>query len=399
MSREFDVLVVGAGVIGAVAARLLAARSLTAPARIALISEEPAGMPGGRPSADWDLRVYALGRAAERVLRECGVWDTLPADRVFAYERMCVWDASGEAGGRGSLCFDCAEIGEGNLGSIVDARVLQERCLQAAHAAGIAMIGGSVRGIEFTPGGARVALADGREFAATLLIGADGTESSVRRLAGIATAGHAYDQHALVAHVRTEHGNRRTAWQRFLPTGPFALLPLPDGRVSIVWSTSRTEAARLRALPSPEFDAELTAASGSVLGRCATLTPIAAFPLVLQYAMNYVAPGLVLLGDAAHVVHPLAGLGLNLGLQDCEALVEELAAARAAPSFGDLAVLRRYERRRRSENLLAAAALDGLERLFSNTDPLLTRLRSFGLERIAGVPFVRRQLARRALGV
>jgi 2-octaprenylphenol hydroxylase len=265
--------------------------------------------------------------------------------------------------------------------------------------AGIAMIAGSVRGIDVTQAGVRLRLADGREFATMLLIGADGTESAVRRLCGITTAGHSYDQDALVAHVRTAQRHGGTAWQRFLPTGPLAFLPLPDGRVSLVWSTSRAEGARLRALPTAAFDAELTAASGAVLGRCETVTPLAAFTLRVQYALNYVAPRVVLLGDAAHVVHPLAGQGLNLGLLDCAALADELGVARDVRGFGDMAVLRRYERRRRSENLLAAAALDGLERLFSNANPALTRLRSLGLDAVASLPFVRRQFARRALGL
>jgi 2-octaprenylphenol hydroxylase len=199
--------------------------------------------------------------------------------------------------------------------------------------------------------------------------------------------------------VRTEQDHARTAWQRFLPTGPLALLPLPDGRSSLVWSTSRAEAARLRALPRVEFDAELTSASGAVLGHCETVTPLAAFPLALQYALHYVLPRIVLLGDAAHVVHPLAGQGLNLGLLDCATLVEELKAARDVRAFGDMAVLRRYERRRRSENLLAATAFDGLERLFANSNPALAWLRSAGLDAVAGLPFVRRQFARRALGL
>jgi 2-octaprenylphenol hydroxylase len=333
------------------------------------------------------------------VLRECDVWNSLPPDRLFGYERMCVWDATGAARGPGSLSFDCAEIGEANLGSIVDGRVLQTRCLRAAREAGIVMITGSVRGIEVAESGTRVRLADGREFTTRLLVGADGTDSSVRRLCGITTAGHSYDQDALVAHVRTAQGHANTAWQRFLPTGPLAFLPLPDGRVSIVWSTARGEAARLRALPAAAFDAELTAASGAVLGRCATVTPIAAFPLALQYALNYVAPGVVLLGDAAHVVHPLAGQGLNLGFLDCATLAEELAVAADGRAFGDMAVLRRYERRRRSENLLAAAAFDGLDRLFSNSNPLLTRLRSAGLDAVSSVGPLRRQFARRALGL
>jgi 2-octaprenylphenol hydroxylase len=397
MSREFDLVIVGAGVTGAVTAGLAVARRLCTPARVAIVANRFPADPGA--DADWDLRVYALSRASERVLRDCGVWDEMRADRIYGYERMHVWDASGAPQGRGSLSFDCAEIGEPNLGSIVDARVLQARCLQAARDAGVVLIEAVLENIVVTDAAAHIALGDGRELRCRLIVGADGTESRTRELLGIGTAGHAYHQDALVAHIRTEKPHQGSAWQRFLATGPLAFLPLPDGRSSIVWSTARSSAARLRGVDSGQFGAELTAASGGVFGACELVTPIAGFPLKLQYALNYVAPSAVLLGDAAHVVHPLAGQGLNLGLLDCAALAEVLGSATGAQQFGDMRLLRRYERWRKSENLLAAAAMDGIDRLFSNANPVLANLRSVGLSAVGQLPFVKRQLARRALGL
>ena len=397
MSRDFDVVVIGGGVAGSVVASLLLSDRLCASGKVALVADRLTT--GGAAAADWDARVFALSRASERILRDAGVWQHLPSNRVFAYERMCVWDAVGSPDGRGSLSFDCADIGEPNLGHIVDGRELQLQAQRAARDAGVVLIEAAVRDITIADDGARIRLGDGRELRSTLIVAADGSESPTRRLLGIATAGHSYDQDALVAQVRTAKPHRETAWQRFLPTGPLAFLPLPDGRASIVWSTSRQEAARLRALDGPAFNAELTQASAAALGDCEVLTPLTAFPLRLQYALDYTVPRVVLLGDAAHVVHPLAGQGLNLGLTDSAALLEVLREAGSAAAFGDVRVLRRYERWRKSENLLAATALDGIERLFSNSNPALAGIRSLGLGAVGKLDFVRRQAARRALGL
>ncbi len=393
---DFDVIIVGAGAVGAAMAALLVVRKLSAPGRVALIADRFMGPPPA--DADWDLRVFALSRASERLLKTCAVWASLPPQRVNAYERMCVWDASGEPQGRGSLRFDCAEIGEPNLGYIVDGRALQWQCLQAARGAGAVAFEAEVAHIEIDTQVA-MALSDGRELRGQLLIAADGPKSRTRALLGIETAGHAYHQDALVAHVRTAKFHGNTAWQRFLATGPLAFLPLPDGRSSIVWSVTLPEAARLRGLEPAAFNAALTAASGAVLGDCELTTEIASFPLQLQYALDYVRPRAVLLGDAAHVVHPLAGQGLNLGFLDCAALAEVLGQARAGGYFGEHMLLRRYERWRRSENLLAAAALDALERLFSNADPFTRGLRATGLSAVGKAPFLKHRLAQRALGV
>jgi 2-octaprenylphenol hydroxylase len=394
--RDFDVVIVGAGVIGAVMASLLVARKLSAPGRVAIIADRFAT--AAAADADWDLRVFALSRASERLLKGCGAWDALPAQRVFAYERMCVWDAGGEPNGKGSLCFDCAEMGEPNLGFIVDGRALQWQCLQAARSAGAVLFEAGLEAIITTDTDISLRLSDGRALRSQLLIAADGQESKARALLGVDTAGHVYHQDALVAHVRTAKSHRDTAWQRFLKAGPLAFLPLPDGRSSIVWSVALPEAARLRGLDAEAFGAALTASSGGFLGDCAPSTPPASFPLKLQYALEYARPRAVLLGDAAHVVHPLAGQGLNLGLLDCAVLAEVLGEG-GTGYFGEHKLLRRFERRRRSENMLVAGALDGLERLFSTANPVGEALRAAGLSAVDKLPLIKRRLAQHALGL
>ena len=315
------------------------------------------------------------------------------------YQRMCVWDAQGSARGPGSLSFDCAAIGEPNLGYIVDGAVLQWQALERARALGVVLIEAALSSISWGENVVRAGLDDGRELRGTLLVGADGTESRSRQLLGIETAGHTYDQDALVTHVRSAVPHAGTAWQRFLPTGPLAFLPLSDGRCSIVWSTTHGEATRLRALAPEAFGAALTAASGEVLGSCAVAAPIAAFTLKLQYATAYARPHAVLLGDAAHVVHPLAGQGLNLGLLDCAVLAQVLGDCGVPRAFGDMKVLRRYERWRRSGNLMAASGLDALERLFTYANGPLPAARKLGLGALERLPMVKRRLARQALGL
>jgi 2-polyprenylphenol 6-hydroxylase len=396
-SGDFDALIIGAGVIGTVMANLLLSRKLSLRGRVAIIADRFAPPPPA--NADWDLRVFALSRASERLLKHCDVWRLLPANRVFAYERMCVWDASGAPFGAGSLTFDSAQIGEPNLGHIVDGRELQWQCLQSAKSAGAVLIEASVAAAVADDSGVSLRLGDGRDLHGDLLIAADGTESKSRELLGIGSAGHAYHQDALVAHVQTAKPHGNTAWQRFLTGGPLAFLPLKDGRCSIVWSVPRAQADSLSRMAPEAFSEALTAASGEALGHCTLTTALARFPLKLQYALQYAKPRAVLLGDAAHVVHPLAGQGLNLGLLDCAALAQVLGEAGAGANIGDYRDLRRYERWRRSENLLAAAALDGLERLFSNADALATGLRAASLSAVGKMPFVKRRFAQRALGL
>lgn len=396
MSRDFDILIVGAGIAGSALAASLVLRKAVASERIALVADRFAT----RPAADLelDLRVFAMSRASQRLLEGLGVWQQLPRDRLNAYDRMCVWDAQDAPDSAAALRFDCAEIGEPDLGHIVEGRALQWLTLEAARRAGVAMIQAGVNSVDISDTAATLTLSDSRQLQARLIVAADGADSALRALLQIDAVGHSYHQQAVVAHVRTAQPHRRTAWQRFLPTGPLALLPLGDGRSSLVWSVDSARADALMALTPDAFDNELTDASGAVLGRCTLSTPRAQFPLQLKVASQYVRPRFALLGDAAHSVHPLAGQGLNLGLLDCAALADLLGSLKPA-QFGDLRALRHYERERKSENLLAATAFDGLNRLFSNSHPLLSGLRSAGLGSVGRVPALRRFFARNALGI
>jgi 2-octaprenylphenol hydroxylase len=317
---------------------------------------------------------------------------------VSPYRAMRVWDAAGS----GSIHFDAADLGQPDLGHIVENRVtrlaLWERLegLETVHLLSPA----GVAAMELGAAGPRLILEDGRGLDARLLVGADGRESRVREHAGIHTRGWAYDQHALVAAVRTQAPHRETAWQRFMPDGPLAFLPLRDGRCSIVWSTTPAEAERLLALDEPAFCEALTEASGGVLGEILDSGPRAAFPLRLQHAQGYVRPGVALIGDAAHSIHPLAGQGVNLGFLDAAVLAEVLCDVRAARrDWAGLPALRRYERSRKGENMAMLAAMDGFKRLFGSRNPVLATLRNLGLGMTDRLGPVKALFARQAMGL
>jgi 2-octaprenyl-3-methyl-6-methoxy-1,4-benzoquinol hydroxylase/2-octaprenylphenol hydroxylase len=291
---------------------------------------------------------------------------------------MRIWDASAP----GELAFDATERGEAALGWIIENRLIQHALWQAAAADARVRIvcPAEVSDVENEIDGAVVVLADGTRLRARVAIAADGAESPVRAKLGIACTERDYRQRAVVAHVATARIHEDTAWQRFLPTGPLAFLPLADGRSSIVWSLPDDEAARILALDETTFRIELGAASDFRLGEIVSTTPRAAFPLRMRLAEKYVAGRCVLAGDAAHVVHPLAGQGMNLGFRDVACLARVLRDARErGGDIGAAHVLRRYERERRSENALAARGLDAIERLFVAGDPLMPTLRGAGL--------------------
>ncbi len=395
MNPDFDIIIAGAGTAGASVAAALARRAVVPPRRIALIGERIASPPSA--TSDWDLRVFAISRASQRLLTGIGAWEAIPSSRRPPYERMCVWDAADAPDSAAALRFDCAQLGEPDLGHIVDGAWLQAACLGAARNAGVTLIESRLTAAEAGVMSASVELDGARRLRTSLLIAADGAGSPLRQQAGIAWQVHDYHQHGLVAHLHTERPHQRMAWQRFLPGGPIAWLPLSDGRSSIVWSAPDARAQALLALAPADFEREVAIAGGEVLGPCRLESARAAFPLRLGQAAEYVRPRLALLGDAAHTVHPLAGQGLNLGLGDVAALVEVLARA-PTESLGEVGVLRRYERERKAGNRLAAGAYDGLNRLFSNANPLAARARSAGLAAVGRLPPLRDWFARVALG-
>jgi 2-octaprenylphenol hydroxylase len=399
---DFDVLIVGGGMVGACFAAAAASDQALSQLRIALLD---AGPPMQPPlDTHVDLRVSAVSRASQRILESFGAWPLVPEPYRAPYSDMVVWDAGGKPFGSGSIHFSASETSEPNLGHIVENRRLQWSIYAtAAFTNRVTVLRATLAGLTFESDVVAAELGDGRRVTASLIVGADGASSASRKLAGIATTGWRYEQHAFVTHVRTEHSHRRTAWQRFLANGPIAFLPLADGRSSIVWTTQPDHAQRLVAGDPQAVGEEIAQAIDQVLGTVTIEAGRASFPLSLTHATQYCLPRFVLIGDAAHAVHPLAGQGVNLGFLDCAALIETLSnelSERGNPAaLAELRVLRRYERWRKSENLLALGLIDGLNRLFSNSNDALGWLRRTGLGLANRSSLTKRALIGRAMGL
>lgn len=394
----FDVAVVGGGPVGACAAALLARGSPgAAPLRVVVI--EPHIPPPLPPQAPPDARVVALSRASERTLRAAGAWDRIAGQRLCAYERMRIWHEGVAATATGALLFDAADVGEPNLGYIVENRRLQSALLAAFVDAGGRLEAAQFAALAITADGVDIETGAGR-LSARLAVGADGAHSALRTAAGLSAQVRAYGQTAIVAGVATERPHESTAWQRFMREGTLAFLPLADGTSSIVWSADDALAARLIAAPEAEFARELDRASDLALGATRVVSERRSFPLRRLAAPRYVAPRVALIGDAAHVVHPLAGQGVNLGLLDAAALAElVLAAAARHEDPGALGPLRAYERWRKSEVAVMGSAIDAFDRLLAHgTDPL-ARLARHGLAWVNRSEELRRFFIRRALGL
>ncbi len=382
--------------VGAGLAALLAVGERTRRLRVALVEPQPAIAPlAGEPL---DLRVSALSRAAERLLLSVGAWSRVARRAPCPYERMIVWDAASAAAGDETLIFDAAEVGEANLGHIVENRAVAAALLECAVAAGVTLIRSPVTALDLRDDEARVTCGE-RTIAVGLVVAADGADSALRTFAGLDGTMAPYAQEALVAHLAAEVPHGGGARQRFLADGPLALLPLHDGRVSLVWSTRPERAQQLLALDEQAFNDAVTEASDGVLGRLSLTTPRLTWPLRRFNAPSYRATRCALMGDAAHIVHPLAGQGVNQGLLDAAALVAEIEVALGAGEDpGDPGPLGRYARTRRAENALVGAALDGLYRLFTADHPLLRRGRRVGLGVVNRSGPLKRLLIDRALG-
>jgi 2-octaprenylphenol hydroxylase len=397
VSTDFDVLIAGGGMVGAATAALLAGEPALGQARIALIEPRPARFPAaGDPL---DLRVSALSRATEQVLRAVGAWSRLAVRAPCPYERMVVWDSADDPDSRFALTFDAAELAEPNLGHIAENLAVNAALLEVAAGRRVRILTEELTGLELRADSARVLTADG-ERSTRLVIAADGADSALRDWAGITGEGAAYHSRAVVTHLRPERAHQATARQRFLPTGPLALLPLSDGRVSLVWSTSPDQAQELASCAAGEFAAAVTAASGHVLGRLEPTAPRASFPLRRYQASRYATARLALVGDAAHTVHPLAGQGVNLGVLDALLLSRTLAdAAAAGEDFGDPGPLSRYARRRQAENAVMGVALDGIARLFADPRAPVGAARRAGLGLVNRAPWLKGLFMREALGI
>jgi 2-polyprenylphenol 6-hydroxylase len=381
---KHDVIVVGSGVVGAALALALKRRKID----VALVEKGAAPRPFD--PAGYDLRVYAISPGTTRFLDALGVWSGIDSRRVSPYEEMRVWhDGPDQA-----LTFTAAENRLPQLGWIVENDLILDTLWRAL--AGVpTYLGAGVTSFAIGPKGATLSLDDGRELKASLIVAADGADSRLRELAGIAVTGWDYPQQAIVCNVATERPHRRAALQRFLSTGPLAFLPLADGRCSIVWSS--TQADELMALDDAGFRSRLGEASQHALGEIGEITRRVAFPLRLLHAEQYVQGPLVLIGDAAHVVHPLAGQGVNLGLADVQCLAEALG--QPGKALASPRALQRYQRARKAENVEMLALTDALYRAFGQQAPIVGIGLQLGMQLIDRLTPIKTRLARRALGL
>jgi len=396
MNQDVEVAVVGAGPIGLAAALLLAKRVGIPPDRIAVLDRRiPA--PVAIDSLPVDLRVFALSRASEKILRAADAWADVAAVRASPYERMQVWHADVPPHGGDALVFDAAEIGERDLGMIAENNVLQAALLAAARGAGLGLVEGELEALDRERGAMLLRTAGGR-IRARLVIGADGSQSRVRELAGLFARRTDYGQLAIVAMVSTARPHQHTAWQRFLGDGTLAFLPLAGGLSSIVWSLPTARAEKLLTAAPSEFERQLEQDFDAALGAVRLESERLRFPLWRMSAENYVTERIALVGDAAHVVHPLAGQGANLGLLDAAALADVLGEA-AGEDLGAERILRRYERWRRSENELMSAAIDAFDQLLARGSGRVAELAQRGMPWVGRSGLVKRAFIERAMGL
>lgn len=367
MKPDVDIVVVGAGAVGLAAALMAAQQGL----RVAIVeAHAPVAWRADQP----DLRVYALALDNQALLENLGVWPAIKARRAEPYAAMTVFDEV-----QGSpLRFSAGELGRSHLGHIVENNVLVETLWQALQTLkNVSMhCPDKIQAVSNQEDSVMLTLQSGLEISAGIAIGADGARSKVRDLIGIETSVHDYAQKGLVAFVKTELPHRHTAWQRFLSTGPLAFLPFGEQVCSIVWTLPDERADALLQAEAEAFCRALDSAFAGTLGKTALVSERAAFPLKRQLAKTMMQGRTLLLGDAAHAVHPLAGQGVNLGLRDVAALQAVFIAAQAR-KIDPLALnaLQRWARQRFSDNAMAAYAFENINRVFSNDNFALSLLR------------------------
>ena len=372
MQERYEVIVVGGGMVGAAAACALAHAGI----QVALLERF-------NPERNWpaepiDNRVSALTKASQFFLEAIDAWPGMVARGVCPYRDMRVWDARAD----GELHFDCADTEYDELGHLVENRVTVAALWDVLDSLPSATCITPVTVVDMSVHAQNrvLQLSDGRRLTAELVIAADGRESALRTMAGITTTGWEYHQHGLVATVSTEHSHQATAWQRFLEQGPLAFLPLHNGQSSIVWTLASDTAQAYLALNDADFMEKLEQALGGILGRIMAVEARAAVALRFQYANRYIDERLVLCGDAAHAMHPLAGQGANAGLLDAAAIAELVISAKQQKRpIASSHCLRRYERWRKGDNLMMMASMDVINKTYAVSAEPLMKLRSAGM--------------------
>ena len=387
MEREFDIVVIGGGLVGTACALALRRQGLA----VALVENNRSL--ADAPDATLDDRIYAISPGNAAWLQTLGVWQRLDPQQRCPIDHMQVQgDASAAC-----MDLDADEAHVDNLGYIVENKRLQHALWHELQQSGAVLLTDVVCStVAWQAQAATLTLADGRSLTAQLLVAADGAESWLRAQAGIGVNCHDYGQMGVVANFDTALAHGNTARQWFRPDGVLAWLPLPGQRMSMVWSTSVAHADHLLALDAAALADEVAAAGHQALGALHTLNTARAFPLRLQTAERLVRPGLALVGDAAHTIHPLAGQGVNLGFRDVIALTQTLAGRSSRQRLGDIMLLRRFERARKPDMLAMRCLTDGLQRLFAADQPLARQARNWGLRLTDRLTPVKKRLIRQA---
>lgn len=395
MTYDSDILIAGGGLNGPALALALASGGFSVTIADVQVLDD-------LTHKDFDGRAYALALASTRMLAALGLWDQVAADSQPILDIIASDGRAGEGAAPWVLHFDHHELEEGPMGHMLEDRYLR-RALLAAVAAHprITLLSGAEVVAQSTEGDcAAITLADGRVLRGRLLIGCDGRDSGTAARAGISRTGWGYDQTGLVSAIAHEKPHNGIAHQFFMPSGPLGILPLPGNRCSIVWAVETARAERITGLSDADYLRELRPAFGDFLGGISLEGARFAYPLKLTIADSFVAPRLALVGDAAHGIHPLAGQGLNLGLRDVAALAEVLVLARRrGEDIASPLVLERYQQWRRFDTLAMAGATEGINRLFSNDNPLLRAGRDIGIGLVNAIPWMRRGLMRQAAGL
>jgi 2-polyprenylphenol 6-hydroxylase len=391
MTESCDVAIVGAGLVGASLALALEPAGL----RVALVEPRAPILPSA-PDESWDSRVYAISPGSAAFLAGVGAWSGVDAARIARVETMRLFGDEPAA----HLAFSAYEAGLGELAFIAENSRVQAALWQCLdHAEHVTRYcPATCRTLTQHADACELTLDNGVTLRAKLVVGADGAQSWVREQAGIKAHTQGYGQCGVVANFACALPHRDTAYQWFRADGVLALLPLPDKRVSMVWSTPDAQARELLALDAAALAQRVRDASENTVGALAVITPAAAFALSLQRVDALVKPRLALVGDAAHNVHPLAGQGVNLGLRDARELAAVLSDRGAQFDCGDYALLRRYERARKEDVLTMQLATDGLQKLFASNAVWLSRARNLGMKFVESQSMLKRMLVKHAVG-
>jgi 2-octaprenyl-6-methoxyphenol hydroxylase len=387
-----DVLIAGGGFAGFALA--IALRQALGDHFAVTLADPELGQDGG------DVRASAIAAAPRRMFEALGVWDAVAAEAQPILD-MAITDSRVDDAVRPVFLTFGGEIEPGEpFAHMIENSSLVAALAAKARSVGVALIKASVADVATEPSAVSAALSDGAAIGAGLLVAADGARSRLRERAGVATSGWSYGQSAIVTTVAHERSHEGRAEEHFLPAGPFAILPLRHNRSSIVWTEETGEAKRIVALPDADFHAELEKRFGLRLGDITVAAARRAYPLGLWVARSFIADRLALIGDAAHVIHPIAGQGLNMGLRDVAALAETVVdAVRLGVDPGDASVLERYQRWRRFDTMTMCVSTDGLNRLFSNRSDTLRLARDLGLGVVERLPALKRLFIREAAGL